>query len=450
MGPSGHHVRAILARGDFRRLLTTRVTSQFADGVFQAGLAGSVLFNPDRHTDPVAVAMGFAVLLLPYSLVGPFVGVLLDRWSRRTVLVIANLVRVALIPVVAALVWSGSDDSAFLLLALLIIGVNRFVLAGLSASLPHVTEVDHLATANALSTTSGALAFSTGIGAAVGLGAVLGTDNHGYALVSLASVFGYLTSSAVASGFSRGHLGPDATEREARPTAREVARGMVEGCRHLYARPSAGNALLAITAHRLFFGASTIATLLLYRNYFTDHGFFRTGAVGLGQVFLFSAVGAFIAASVTPAAIRRMSPRFWVISLLVLTSATQLLLGGLYRPEALLPAALLAGLGAQGIKIVVDTTVQYECDDGFQGRVFSVYDTLFNVSFVGGLLFGAFTLPETGRSYVVLALVAAGYAAVGGWYAWASKRWPGRLAAAIHEGHAPGVPVVDQSHKAGA
>jgi hypothetical protein len=94
--------------------------------------------------------------------------------------------------------------------------------------------------------------------------------------------------------------------------------------------------------------------------------------------------------------------------------------------------------------------VQYECDDGFQGRVFSVYDTLFNISFVGGLLFGAFTLPETGRSYVVLALTATGFAAVAAWYAWASKKWPGRLAAAIHEPYGHDVPTADQAHKAGA
>src|ERR671910_174884 len=107
MVPSGHHVRAILTRGDFRRLLTTRVTSQFADGLFQAALAGSVLFNPNERPEPLAVALGFAVLLLPYSLAGPFVGVLLDRWSRRNVLVAANLVRAAMIPIVALLVWNG-------------------------------------------------------------------------------------------------------------------------------------------------------------------------------------------------------------------------------------------------------------------------------------------------------------------------------------------------------
>src|SRR3712207_7345465 len=43
--------------------------------------------SPQRAADPVDVAAAFAVLLLPYSVVGPFAGVWLDRWSRRQVLV---------------------------------------------------------------------------------------------------------------------------------------------------------------------------------------------------------------------------------------------------------------------------------------------------------------------------------------------------------------------------
>ena len=72
------------------------------DGAFQAGLGSAVLFNPERQADPAAIALGLAVLLLPYSLVDPFAGALLDRWDRRHVLVVANLLRAALIAAVAA------------------------------------------------------------------------------------------------------------------------------------------------------------------------------------------------------------------------------------------------------------------------------------------------------------------------------------------------------------
>jgi hypothetical protein len=57
----------------------------------------------------------------------------------------------------------------------------------------------------------------------------------------------------------------------------------------------------------------------------------------------------------------------------------------------------------------VDSTLQESVDDDFRGRVFSVYDTLFNVAFVVALLAAAFVLPASGVSYPVLLAVAAGY-----------------------------------------
>ncbi len=438
MSPSGHHLRAILRRPDFRRLLGTRLSSQFSDGVFQAGLAGSILFNPDRQTEPVAVALGFATLLLPYSLVGPFAGVLLDRWSRRHVLVVANLVRPAIVPLVAAMVWQGREGGLFMLFTLLAIGVNRFFLSGLSASLRHVSEVEHLATANSLSTTAGSVVFSLGIGAAVGLQQLTGADNHGYAVVTLFAIVGYLASAAFAAGFRRQQLGPDLDELAIRTTVVEVAHGLVQGARHLIERRGAGQVLIATSVHRLMFGVLLIAMLLLYRNYFTADGFFRTGAAGLGQMIAANAAGAFVAAAITPAAIRTLTPRVWVTALLACTAVVEVTLGATYKVPALLCAGVLIGLAAQGIKIVADTTLQAECDDEYQGRVFSVYDMMFNVSLVTGLLAGAVALPDTGKSYAVLGAVSAGYALAALWYGWASNRWrqghPSRLEAAVARG----------------
>ncbi|MUM31334.1 MFS transporter, partial [Mycobacterium sp. CBMA361] len=93
-----HHIvlRAVQALPDFRRLLELRAVSQFGDGLFQAGLVGALLFSPDRAATPWAIAGSFAVLFLPYSLLGPFAGALLDRWDRRQVLIVANVMRLLL------------------------------------------------------------------------------------------------------------------------------------------------------------------------------------------------------------------------------------------------------------------------------------------------------------------------------------------------------------------
>jgi hypothetical protein len=76
-----HRVRDMLAVPDFRRLLRVRLTGQLGDGMFQGALFGAAFFNPEKATSAGEAAVAFATLLLPYSLVGPFAGVLLDRWS---------------------------------------------------------------------------------------------------------------------------------------------------------------------------------------------------------------------------------------------------------------------------------------------------------------------------------------------------------------------------------
>ncbi|HET9901092.1 MAG TPA: MFS transporter, partial [Actinomycetes bacterium] len=125
---------AVVRRRDFRRLLAVRLTGQASDGVFQVALASYVLFSPERRTSAPEIAAAFAVVLLPYSVLGPFAGVLLDRWRRRQVLVWANMLRELFAIGVAALILSGVDGAVFYVAVLAVLSVNRFILAGLWAS----------------------------------------------------------------------------------------------------------------------------------------------------------------------------------------------------------------------------------------------------------------------------------------------------------------------------
>jgi len=82
----------------------------------------------------------------------------------------------------------------------------------------------------------------------------------------------------------------------------------------------------------------------------------------------------------------------------------------------------LLGICAQGIKISVDTLVQTGVDDEYRGRVFSLYDMIFNVGQVSAAALGAAILPDSGKSYLVLALVVAGFAITAVLYSRASQR----------------------------
>ena len=57
---------------------------------------------------------------------------------------------------------------------------------------------------------------------------------------------------------------------------------------------------LALAAHRLAFGISTLLTLLLFRYAFTDAGLLRSGLAGMGEAVAAAAVGLGVAALLTP------------------------------------------------------------------------------------------------------------------------------------------------------
>jgi hypothetical protein len=414
-----HHsgrLRAALRREGFARLFATRLIAQFGDGVFQASLAGAVLFNPEHQARAANIATGFAIVLLPYSLVGPFAGVLLDRWWRQRVLVTANLIRAVLVIAVAGEVWAGMDGEAFYISALVVISVNRFFLSALSASLPHVVEPDELMSTNALTTTCGGIATTLGGAIAIGLRSLSGADNAGYAIVAAASALPYLASAFAARRFEREQLGPDEVSRGNRETPREVAIGLLAGARHVSQRPPVLWALAAIGAQRFCYGMSTICILLLYRNYFEPHGFFRAGLSGIAQVVVGVAVGGGLAALITPAATRRFGFARWPVALLILAGIVEIAFGLPYRIELVPIAAFGLGLAAQGFKICVDTRVQRTVEDAFRGRVFTVYDTIFNLSFVGAAVVTALTLPDTGHSPISVIIIGVAYFAIAGFY----------------------------------
>jgi MFS family permease len=411
----------LLRHRNFRRLFAVRLTSQFGDGVFQIALASYVLFDPQRQPSPGAIAATFATLLLPFSLLGPFAGVLLDRWSRRQVLVYTNLIRT--LPMLAFIVVVATNVTGPLLYVpvLAVLSINRFFLAALSAGLPHVVDPDELLMANAVTPTSGTIAYMVGLGAGTVLRDVAkGLSDQPDVIVLTAAVLAYLLASGLATRMPRMLLGPDFDP--SLPAVREAVRhelaGLVAGARHIRERRDAAFGLAAIGAQRFWYGISTVATILLYRNTFNDPSDTDAGLTGLSVAVLVTGVGFLTAALLTPTVSRRLGKRHWIVTLLGIAAFVQIVPGAFYTVPTLLVAAYVLGIVAQGIKICVDTIVQESVDDAFRGRVFSIYDVIFNVSFVAAAAVSGMVVPLSGKSYPVVVAVAAGYALTCLGYGW--------------------------------
>ncbi|MEV0121716.1 MFS transporter [Streptomyces sp. NPDC050703] len=402
-------LRVLLRLRDFRRLLAVRLVSQSADGVYQVALATYVVFSPEKQASPGAIASAMAVLLLPYSLVGPFAGVLLDRWRRRQVFLYGNLLRAVLAALTAVLMLSGVPDWLFYASALCVTAVNRFVLAGLSAALPRVVDADRLVIANSLSPTAGTLAATAGGGLAF-LVRLLASDSD--AAVVLLGAALYLCAALASLRMARDLLGPDpglVTPRLADALA-GTARGLASGVRHLRRRPAALRALTAMTVMRFCYGALTVMVLMLCRYAWSSSE--SEGLALLGLALGVSGAGFFVAAVVTPAAAGRFGAGGWIVVCAGSAAVLEPALALSFAPVPLLIAAFALGLTTQGAKIATDTVVQSAVDDGFRGRVFSLYDVLFNVAFVGAAAVAALVLPPDGRSIPLVLGVALLYAAV--------------------------------------
>ena len=413
-------LREVVSVPDFRALLRVRLVGQFSDGLFQAALFSAVFFNPERATSAAQAASSFAVLLLPYSVVGPFAGVFLDRWRRQRVLVHTNTLRAVLVLGFTGLLAAiGATSLPVQLLALVVISVNRFVLSGLSASLPHVVAPARLVVANSLSGTLGGGMAILGGGAAVGLRPLLGEDDAGAALSVLVCAGLYLLAGLLASRMAPMLLGPDDPPVGSwRAAVAGVVRGVLEGARHVRSHGPAARGLAAISAHRFFYGLSFVTTLLLY----TETGAIGRGFAGLGEVVVASGAGGLLAALVTPRVTRALGTQRWVTLVFAVAAVVEVAFGLPFTHGAFLVAAAFLGFAAQASKICVDTLLQESVDDVFRGRVFSFYDTAFNVSFVSAAGLAAVLLPDDGKSYLVIGIVAGGYALTSVVYGVASAR----------------------------
>ncbi|MER5861742.1 MFS transporter [Kitasatospora sp. NPDC002040] len=431
-GNGGNSLTGLLRAADFRRLLTARVLSQLSDGVFQVSLASYVIFSPERQSSPADIASLLVVLLLPFSVIGPFAGVLLDRWRRRQVLYLGNLARCGLGLVTGALLLARVPDWLFLGAALLVTALNRFILAGLSAALPRVVDrPDQLVTANALSPTLGTVAAACGGGLGFVVHLILPPGPHADALLVTIAALLYLSAALTALRMAPDLLGPD--HHPDRPPLRRAlalaGRELGNGIRHLVwdCRPAA-HALAAITAARFCYGILVVVVLMLSRYTFNDPADSAAGLTTLGQAVAVSAVGFFLAAVISPWCTRRLGLSGWLTTCAASAAVFVPALGLTFSFAPSMAAALLLGLVTQSIKICADTVVQESVEDAFRGRIFAIYDVLFNLAFVGAALVTALVLPLDGRSVPLMLGVALVYAATAALYARAARRSPVVLA----------------------
>ncbi|MGH2739212.1 MAG: MFS transporter [Actinomycetota bacterium] len=402
-------VRALFGPRRFGRLITAQALSQTADGLYQIALASVLVFNVSAAKTPAQVTKLLAVTLLPYSVVGPFTGPFIDRFSRRSILVGTSVGRVVLTALLVPAI--GWPEPVLLTLVVANMALNRFFHATRGAVLPTLVEPDQYLLGNAVSTTVGMV---FGLSGAVVGGPITDTISPE---VTIAVAAALIAGAAVAAatlplpgGERRGLAGLVAE-------LREDTRDVLEGLRRIRESPHARYAIGAIWSIRGLLGFILLSSLVVLRERFDIR------ATGASILFGAIAVGSFIGAVTVPA-IARLLGRERVIPAAFLVAGFALLLAGpIPAWAALLASVSTGGFAMATTKITADTMIQRTIPDGFRGRAFAVYDIGYNGVFVLAAL-----VPTVLRPFIsdVVLVIGAGVLAIaaGGLFAARGRRLP--------------------------
>jgi len=409
------NVWQLLTDRKFSRLLRVRWTGQMTDGIFQSALASFVLFSPERQANALGAALAFAVVLLPYSIIGPFVGTILDRVSRQRAIVFANLSRALTLAVIALLIFQGRTGVELTIFVLVAFGVNRLILAGLSAGIPLMIESKSLISANALAVTGGSVWVVLGGGIGLGMRGLLDSmtsADHADGYIILLGSFGYLVTSFFASFLKKKEIGP--LDHEIKNAS--FAQGLIEmreGIKFLRHHADAARGIAAVAVHRGGITALTLIALLLERNTFHDPADSEAGLAGLSFTLSIAACGFVVGAVAAPYGVRKVGRHRWMRLAMAASTVGPLFILISRTPFTLACAAFLTALFGQSLKVTNDALVQSKIDDIYRGRVFSVYDVVVNGAIVSGAVIAALLLPDTGDSYLVPLIVASVYLIAG-------------------------------------
>lgn len=396
--------------GRFWRLIAIRWMGQGTDGLYQSALAAFLLFSPERAASAQSAALAFAIVLLPYSLVGPVVGTVLDKFSRQQILFYANNLRAFTLIFVAALLLIGSTGLLLTFTVLISFGINRLILAGLSAATPRLVSAENLISANALSVTGGTIAIVIGGGFGVGLRKLFNlfaeSDQADALLVILAS-FGYLLAALLALRTDRDELGPE--PHVIAPAWYEGFNEMWQGLRYLSERTTSFVSIVVVAIQRGGLTALTLMALILERNTFNDAQNPDAGLGGFALALVLSGIGITCGAIITPPATRIINRFTWSRWSMAAAAVMPIIFAFRLDQITLILMGFCTGMAGQAVKVTNDAIVQERTNDVFRGRVFAVYDVIVNAAIVSGALLCAAFLPSNGLTRVVPLGIAGAY-----------------------------------------
>jgi predicted MFS family arabinose efflux permease len=357
----------------FRWVLASAIVSNVGDGI---ALAAGPLLVASQTADAFLISLAFLAQILPPLLFGVLAGAAADRLDRRRLVVVVNLVRAALLALLATTIATGAINIGVVLLALFILGTaETFADVGSSSLLPRLVPRRDLGIANAR--LQGAFLLTNQL-LAPPIGAFLFVIGVALPFAANAACFalGAVLILRVAGSTAHDGAGRDADGDVPR---RGLGADMIDGVRWLVSHPPMRTLLITIVAFNVTYGAAWSVLVLYAREQL------GMNEVGFGLITTAMAVGGVIGTSAYGRLERRFSLGDIMRVGLLIETATHLVLALTRSPIVALATMVVFGAHAFIWGTTATTVRQRAVPDELLGRVTGVY----TVGLFGGMVVGA-------------------------------------------------------------
>lgn len=341
----------------YRNLWYGQVISELGDWLNTIAIYSLIL---QLSGSGMAVATAMMAKLLPIFFVSPIAGVIIDRTSRKRVMIASDVLRFI---IVLGFLLVNDEGDLWLVYTLVVLEISMagFFEPARSAIIPSLIARKDLVTANALSgsTWSIMLAF----GAAVG-GLVVGL--FGIHTAFILDAFTFLLSAWFIARISEK---PEKSSAKDESQALGSYKNFIEGMRYLFTEPIILGLALLKTGLAISGGIMTLIPLYAHQLLSSP------SAISVGIGVMYSARG--VGAAIGPVLVRKIfgdSPR-----VLQTAIGAGFFLGAvsyafMIRSDSLIGISLCIGLATLFGSIVwvySSTLIHMEADKGFLGRIFS-------------------------------------------------------------------------------
>ena len=406
---------SVFSNANFAALMGVQFLAMAADGLIRGSIAKSIAFGGQEGFDVTTVPSAdyllkvVLALYVPYTFLSPFIGVFIDRFERRRVLPVSNVVTAVAVTIVAAgaLLPLGDDTSEgrVAITAALILGMLamqacvRIVLAVKSAALPDVLSGRDLLQGNGLSQAGGAVFQVMGAGLAFGLGAALPSW-----IVVIAGA-GVLIVVAVVSRHIH-HMEATPHEMSFGQEAKRIVRDIRAGLKEVAARPAGALGLTSFQMIRYQFWGFALFVFALYAKNLVEGGEVDTIVLGLvgGLGFVGGAIGMVLAQKWKDT----IPPIRLLLASMALLGAGSIVFGWWVTLAGFAGLLFVGFFSFFMAKISADTIMQQAMPDDFRGRAFALFDIAYNIGFIVPALLLSFVWIEDDPVRVRTILVVSG------------------------------------------